>query len=158
MSIYTAQKCGAKKLSRIKDGAKCAVGVNITICVFTIIMLTLFANSIISIFMTEVDTEVLSLAKEYLHIIMVFLMFLGFLMIFRNILQGMGSVIAPLASGIAELILRTIFAFIFGYYFGFTGICTATPAAWIGATIVLYIGFRISLKSNAKKIRIKNQT
>ena len=72
-------------------------------------------------------------------------------MVFKNILQGMGSVIAPLLAGFAELIARTTFAFIFGYYFGFVGICTAGPAAWISGALVLLISYKISLIKFSKK-------
>lgn len=74
-------------------------------------------------------------------------------MIFRNVLQGMGRVMAPLASGIAELIARTLCAFVCGYYFGYTGICIATPVAWLSASAVLYIGYIISLKKQIKFIK-----
>ena len=57
----------------------------------------------------------------------------------------MGQVIAPLISGFAELIARCVFAFVFGSYFGFFGICTATPAAWITGAVVLFLCYKISL-------------
>ena len=153
MAVYTAQNFGAKKLSRIKDGAKSAILIAVSISVFAIIVLTFFSQQIIALFMSEVNHEVVNLATIYLHIVMIFFIFLGFLLIFRNVLQGMGSVGAPLASGTSELIARTAFAFIFGHYFGYVGVCTATPAAWISATIVLLIGYRLSLVKNLKKIR-----
>ena len=86
---------------------------------------------------------------------MIFFIFLGLLMIFRNVLQGMGSVMAPLASGIAELIARTVCAFSLGYLFGYEGVCYATPMAWIAAAIVLYAGYKISLKKQLKTLRNK---
>ncbi len=156
MAVFTAQNFGAKKLSRIKEGAKAGVLISIVISVFSIIIILFFADDMISWFMTEINIEVLKLAEEYLFIVMVFFIFLGLLMVFRNILQGMGSVIAPLASGVAELIARTACAFIFGYYYGYTGICTATPAAWIAATIVLFVGYKLSLKKNIKLIKNKD--
>ena len=72
-------------------------------------------------------------------------------MIFRNILQGMGDVISPLLSGVAELIARIVFAFTLGQYFGFMGVCTSGPAAWISAALVLYISYWINLKRMAKR-------
>jgi len=155
MAVFTAQNFGAKKLSRIKDGAKCAVMINLFVCVFAIVTLAFFADNIILLFMSDPDYEVLHLAKLYLFITMAFLLFLGFLMIFRNILQGMGNVGAPLMSGFAELIARILGAFILGYYFSFTGVCFATPAAWIAATVVLFLGYKINLKKNIKIIRQK---
>ena len=155
MATYTAQNFGAKKMSRIKDGAKASVLMALIASIFAIIVLTFFSDSIISMFMDEPHPEVLRLGVLYVHIIMIFFFFLGVLIIYRNILQGMGSVKAPLASGVAELIARTACAFILGHYFGYIGICLSTPAAWVGAAIVLYIGYKMSLKKNLKKIRMK---
>ena len=53
---------------------------------------------------------------------------------------------APLSSGIAELIARTVCAFSLGYLFGYKGVCYATPMAWLAAAIVLYVGYKMSLK------------
>ena len=153
MAVFAAQNFGAKKLSRIKEGAKASILIAFITSIFSILVLTFFSGDLVALFMSEVDPEVVRLAEIYLHILMIFFFFLGVLLIFRNILQGMGSVMAPLASGIAELIARTACAFIFGHYFGYVGICTATPAAWAAAALVLFIGYKISLIKHVKTIR-----
>ena len=153
MSVFAAQNFGAKKLSRIKEGAKASILIAFITSIFSILVLSFFSGDLVALFMSEVDPEVVRLAEIYLHILMIFFFFLGVLLIFRNILQGMGSVMAPLASGIAELIARTACAFIFGHYFGYVGICTATPAAWAAAALVLFIGYTISLIKHVKTIR-----
>lgn len=153
MAVFAAQNFGAKKLARIKEGAKASILIAFITSIFSILVLTFFSGDLVALFMSEVDPEVVRLAEIYLHILMIFFFFLGVLLIFRNILQGMGSVMAPLASGIAELIARTTCAFIFGHYFGYVGICTATPAAWATAALVLFIGYKISLIKHVKTIR-----
>lgn len=153
IATYTAQNFGANKFGRIKQGAKISVTIAFGICIFSILILAFFSNEFISMFMSEKNSEILLLGSEYLHITMIFLIFLGFLLIFRNILQGMGEVVAPLLSGFAELIMRAIFAVALGNYFGFTGICFATPAAWISATIVLFLGYKINLKNRLYKVK-----
>lgn len=153
MAVFAAQNFGAKKLSRIKEGAKASILIAFITSIFSILVLSFFSGDLVALFMSEVDPEVVRLAEIYLHILMIFFFFLGVLLIFRNILQGMGSVMAPLASGIAELIARTACAFIFGHYFGYVGICTATPAAWAAAALVLFIGYKISLIKHVKTIR-----
>lgn len=155
MATYTAQNFGAKKMSRIKEGAKASILIALIASIFAVIFLIFFAGNIVALFMDEPHPEVIRLAVLYIHIIMVFFLFLGILIIYRNILQGMGNVTAPLASGVAELIARTACAFILGHYFGYLGICLSTPAAWVAAAIVLYIGYKISLIKNLKKIRMK---
>lgn len=153
MAVYTAQNYGAKKLSRIKNGVKSSIYISVIIYIFSVICLSLFSTEIISWFLTERNDEMILYANQYLHIIMLFFIFLGLLLIFRNVLQGMGNVMAPLSSGIAELIARTACAFIFGHYWGYLGICVATPAAWIAAAVVLFVGYKFSLKKHIKKFR-----
>lgn len=156
MAVYTAQNFGANKMSRIRAGVKTSILLAVIISIFSIAMISLFSKEMIMIFMSDINYEVIRLAQLYLYIIMVFFIFFGTLIIFRNILQGMGQVWAPLASGVAELIARTICAFVLGHYFGYIGLCTATPAAWVAASIVLFVGYRISLSRHLKQIKNKD--
>ena len=151
MAVFTAQNYGAKKMSRIRDGAKTSVLIAVAISIFSIIVISLFSRAMIVIFMSEIDEEVVRLAQIYLRIIMIFFVFLGLLIIYRNILQGMGQVTAPLISGVAELVARVVCAFVLGHYFGYIGLCTATPTAWVAAAVVLYVGYKISLIKHVKK-------
>ena len=153
MAVYAAQNFGARKLSRIKEGAESAIIIASIMGIFTILIIKLFSDNLISLFMKEINLEVLDLANEYLSIVSICMFFLGLLLIFRNILQGMGSVMAPLSSGVAELIARAVGAFILGYYFKYTGICFATPLAWLSGAIVLFIGYKISMIKKFKKIK-----
>jgi len=145
IATYTAQNYGANKISRIKEGAKSAVSITVVVSIICAFILYFFGKPIIGVFMSEPNEQVLALGQEYLNVVMVSFVFLGLLFVFRNILQGMGSVIVPLLSGVAELVMRVLAAFILGHYLGYFGICLATPAAWISAAIVLYIGYKISL-------------
>ena len=153
MATFSAQNFGAKKLSRIKQGAKISVFIAFAISIFSIIILGFFSRQIISWFMQEPNFEIIRLASQYLHIIMVFFIFLGILFIFRNILQGMGSVVTPLISGVAELLARAFGAFILGKYFGYLGLCFATPLAWLFGAFVLFVGYKISLLKHFKTLK-----
>ena len=156
-AVFTAQNFGANKMSRIREGARASVLLAGIVSVLSIVIIILLSDKIIGLFMSEPNNEVIRLAQLYLHITMVFYFFLGVLLIYRNVLQGMGSVIAPLASGAAELIARALCAFILGHYFNYLGICFATPCAWIAAAIVLYLGYKISLMKNFKKLKNKQK-
>ena len=154
MATFSAQNFGAGKLSRIKEGAKNASAIVVIVSIIAILTLTFYARPLTLIFMSQPDEVVIGYAVEYLHITMMFYIFIGFLFVFRHTLQGMGSVIVPLLSGFVELIARGCCAFILGYSFGYTGLCYATPAAWISGALVLFIGYRINLKKNAKRNKL----
>ncbi len=157
VAVFTAQNYGANKMSRIREGARASVLLAGIVSIISMIIIVLFSDDIVSLFMSEPNQEVIHLAEIYLHIIVIFYFFLGVLLIYRNILQGMGNVMAPLASGAAELVARTLCAFILGHYFKYLGICFATPCAWVAAAIVLYLGYKISLAKNLKKLKNKQK-
>ncbi len=152
-ATFTAQNFGAKKLKRIKEGAKACVFLVLIMSVIVAILICGFGRQLVGLFLDTPDEEVVRLAMLYLHIIVIFFFFLGTLVLFRNILQGMGKVKAPLISGLAELVARTAAAFILCTYFGYLGVCLATPLAWIFAAIVLFAGYKLALKKAVKSIR-----
>ena len=154
-ATFTAQNYGAGKMKRIREGARASVLIAFIISVFCAIFILTMGEFVVGLFMDVRNEEVVRLAMQYLHIIIIFFFFLGLLLIYRNILQGMGNVMAPLFSGVAELIMRALAAFKLGELLGYMGICLATPCAWISAAIVLYIGYKISLVKNLKKIKNK---
>lgn len=154
VATYTAQNYGANKMSRIRKGARASVLIALIISIVCVFILFFFGKYMIALFMSVPNEEVIRLGMQYLYVVMVFFFFLGVLLIYRNILQGMGNVMAPLLSGIAELIMRTLAAFTLGKSMGYLGICLASPAAWVAAAIVLYIGYKLSI---VKKIKNKAQ-
>ena len=153
VATYTAQNFGAKKMSRIRDGARAGIFIIFIISVLCAVFILTCGEFVVGLFMDVPNEEVIRLAMQYLHVIIIFFFFLGILLLYRNILQGMGNVMAPLFSGLAELIMRVLAAFILVSPLGFLGICLASPVAWIAASIVLYAGYKISLIRNLKKIR-----
>ena len=89
-----------------------------------------FGREMISIFISEANEQVLSQAQQYLHLSVPFYFFLSQIFIYRNAVQGMGIAMIPMFSGIVELILRTSAAVYLTEYFGYSGICYASPIAW----------------------------
>ena len=85
---------------------------------------------------------------------MIPLLFLGILLVYRNVLQGIGRVGFPVISGVVELIVRASAAILLAKYLGYTGICFATPLAWISGAIVLAFGYKLCLYSKIKNIKI----
>ena len=151
MANYTAQNFGANKISRIKEGAKIAISLVSGFTILFVIVLTLFSEPLAATFMKQPDAQIIQMASQYLHSIMIFLFFLGALLVYRNILQGVGSVVFPVISGVAELIARAACAIIFAGFFGYAGLCFATPMAWLAGAAVLYGGYRLSLLHNFKR-------
>ena len=62
----------------------------------------------------------------------------------------MGFALIPLLGGVSELLLRVVAAFVFARYFGYPGVCLASPAAWIGATVILIVTYAIVMRRYAR--------
>lgn len=70
---------------------------------------------------------------------MTFYFILGILNIYRASIQSMGNGQAPFAVCIIELIMRICGTAGLSKMIGYTGICLATPLAWIGAASFLTV-------------------
>ena len=152
MAVFAAQNFGAKQIDRIKQGVKAGMMITIYLSLTIILLITMFSKYMILWFMSEINQEVVTLAQQYLYIIMFFYIFFGFLMVFRNVMQGTGNAIGPLFSGLCELFARIFCAIVLGNFLGYMGICIATPAAWVVGTILLYILFKISLNKQTHSL------
>ena len=88
-----------------------------------------------------------------------FYFFLSCIFVTRNALQGMGSTVIPLISGIVELIMRAFAAIYLAKTMGYIGIFWAGPIAWLGGCIVVVVGYFIVIRNlngiNMRKIFMK---
>jgi putative MATE family efflux protein len=145
MTTYTAQNYGARKIERIRKGViQCAF----MSCSFSIAMgiLYFFAGHHFAALFLGTEEAAISLSHTYLKINGCFYLMLACLFIFRQTLQGLGNSLIPTVAGIIELIMRTFAAIILSQYFGFTGLCFASPMAFIGACIPLTCALAFTLK------------
>ena len=72
-------------------------------------MMVLIGRNILSLFVSgepEQIRQVLDIAYKYLFIMAVFLWILYLLHVYRSAIQGLGNTLIPLASGIAEFVMR----------------------------------------------------
>jgi len=149
MSTYAGQNLGAGKMDRIRVGTRVAniTGV-ITACIIALAMF-LFGRAITSSFISGSEQEVAEatrIACEYLYLMSACLPILYVLHIYRSALQGMGNTIMPMASGLAEFVMRTGAAILLPGLIGYTGVFWAEVLAWLGADFILipsyYVVFR----------------
>ncbi len=146
MATFAAQNYGAGKLNRIRTGLKDCMFISLIVSVIGGLGIVLFGKQIVSLFVSGHNPQVIEQAKTYLDIIVMFYFALGSLIIFRTTLQGMGNAGIPLLSGLIELVMRTGAAFIFGHYFGYLGVCFATPCAWVSGALILMYGYFTTMR------------
>ncbi|MCI5870139.1 MAG: MATE family efflux transporter, partial [Dorea sp.] len=72
--------------------------------------------------------------------------------VYRNGIQGMGYGLLPMTAGIAELIGRSSAAMIASHFGSYTGICLASPAAWVLAGGLLIVMYFTVMRQQERKI------
>ncbi|MDR0784859.1 MAG: MATE family efflux transporter [Treponema sp.] len=159
MTTYSAQNFGAKRIDRIKKGVVQCFAISGSFSLFMGALYFFAGRHISALFLGAGQTEAVELSHFYLKINGSLYIFLSWLFIARQSLQGLGNSIVPTIAGIMELFMRTFAAIFLSALFGFTGICFASPLAWFGACIPLTIAVvltvkKLSRKYGTKKIKI----
>lgn len=145
LATYCGQNKGARKYDRIKAGLARGAVLSLCYCVVAWAVANLFGKYIALLFIDTRSTEIIDLAVDYLRITTLFYPVLGILFLFRNALQGLGYSMLPMTAGITELAARIFVARILVGLIGYTGVCLASPAAWIAADILLLITATVKL-------------
>lgn len=146
MAVFSAQNFGAHRFDRIREGVKKCSLLALCFSLFAAVIMYFFGREMISIFISEANEQVLSQAQQYLHLSVPFYFFLSQIFIYRNAVQGMGIAMIPMFSGIVELILRTSAAVYLTEYFGYSGICYASPIAWLGSSLFLFASYHYFIR------------
>ena len=92
---------------------------------------------VVPLFIDDATAAVNAAAYGYLFVVVPFYPLLGLLCIYRSALQSMDDARTPFAACVSELVMRVTAAFVLARFFGYAGICFATPLAWMGALAFL---------------------
>ncbi len=157
-ATYAGQNYGAGRMDRVRKGTASAMIFSGALSVVMAAVLFAGGEKIARIFLDSENTKALWAAQSYLKVIAVFYFFLAVLFVFRNTLQGLGKSYVSMMAGAAELLGRILAAWVLSSVFGFTGICLASPFAWILADIpLLAIYFTKVVKTGNKPKERKAQ-
>lgn len=151
MATYSAQNWGAAKLHRIRQGVRSAALMAFVFSISLAILVRFIGEEMIAVFLDKPNLQVISIACQYLNISTMFYFFLGMVFVFRNTLQGMGKAVIPLFASIIELIMRSFAAIWLASQIGYIGVFYAGPIAWLGAGIVVTIGYFMTIKHFSDK-------
>lgn len=148
MVTYVGQNLGAGLCRRIRQGVRHALGIALATSVVIAIAMLLTGRMLVGSFITGSPKEVLEateIAYHYLAIMSIFLPILYLLHLYRSSLQGMGDTVLPMASGIAEFVMRTGAALTLPHILGQEGIFYAEVLAWVGADLILITAYYVRI-------------
>lgn len=139
ISSYVAQNFGAGKYDRIRQGVRASLiqteTANLIMCAFILLGRSLF----VPLFVDQPTPSIIGYSNGYLIAVSPFYLILGLLTIYRSSIQSMGNGVIPFAACIIELVMRICGTMGLSMIWGYTGICLASPLAWIGATSLLIV-------------------
>ncbi|BCA85647.1 MATE family efflux transporter [Enterococcus saigonensis] len=163
MATFTAQNYGAKEYGRILEGVKQCLIMSIIFSIIAGIVVILFGDSFVALFVNRSETKVFELARIYFLIVASLYWILAILFILRYTLQGLGQTKIPTIAGIMELIMRSFAAIVLTHYFQYPGAAAASPLAWAGSVIVLLYSYIKAMKDlrrldQEQKVQLPNET
>lgn len=147
MATYSAQNLGAGSIDRIKEGVKKCTMINVVIGILAGLILILFGEPFINMFVSDADPSVVAYAKQYLNTAAFFFIPLSLIFIYRNTLQGMGYTFVPMVAGVYELVARAVVSFALPALIGYAAICIAGPVAWVAAAVPLMLDYFKKIKT-----------
>lgn len=157
IATYAGQNLGAKRFDRIKNGIKIMNKVSIISSLIAGAVLVLFGRYFVMLFIENPTPEIFDYAQQVLNYSAIFFIPLGFIFVYRNVLQGMGESFVPMMAGFFELAARATVAFTLPKVIGFTGICLSDPIAWISACVPLMLTYYIKMKKIDKKNKLNEE-
>jgi len=146
MATYSGQNIGAGKLDRVKKGLLNCSLLGIGWALIGLGIVLMFGENLVMLFMDEntapeeVDT-IIRLGRQFLITNAAFYIPLAFVNIVRFLIQGMGFSQIALFAGVFELAARGIVALKAVPEIGFTGVCFASPLAWVLADLFLFTAY-----------------
>ena len=155
VSTYTGQNLGARKPKRIRTGVHAAAITGVLTAAGIAAFMFAFGRSIIGSFISGTPEDVAAATQigwEFLKLMSLTLPVLYILHIYRSALQGMGNTVMPMASGIAEFVMRTASALILPGLIGYPGVFWAEVLAWLGADLILVPSYYVQYRRFHREI------
>ena len=144
MAAYTAQNYGAQKYERIRMGVRACLKMSMAFAVGIGALLIAFGSHVLALFVgadAAGAEEVIAYGETFLLVNGSTYVILALLLVYRNVLQGLGQSVIPTIAGAMELLMRAAAAIFLCTYLGFFGACLANPLAWIGAAVPVVLAY-----------------
>lgn len=151
MATFAAQNVGAGRYDRVRKGFARATEFGAVFSVVMGLIMYFFGRYVTGLFVTGDGRGIEELVDIYMKCTSLFLIELTIVNVYRNGIQGMGYGLLPMMAGVAELVGRGIAALLAIHYHSYTGVCLASPVAWILASILLIWMYFLIMKQHPVK-------
>lgn len=137
-TTFMAQNKGAGQNKRMKEGFLRGVMIEYGYTIVTSIVVFVFAQPIIQMFLSKNSSDALNLAVTYIKFIAFMYLISGTTNILQGFFRGTGDLKITLISSLTNIITRVIFTFLFLniMHQGFGSLAWANTAGWIAMFIL----------------------
>ena len=142
VGTFAGQNLGAGRVDRVRLGLRKSAQIAFGMALAVSACMLLFGRNILSLFVQdnpEIVAQVLTIGYRYLSVMSLGLPMLYMLFVYRSTLQGLGDTVAPMLSGIIELVMRMGTVLLLPLLIGEWGVYIAEIMAWFGASVMLII-------------------
>ena len=154
MSTYAGQNLGAGKLKRITKGLLSCCMIGFVYSVLAFVTLFFFSPKIALLFLDAKEMAILDNVRLMLLITSAFYMTLALVNILRFTIQGLGYSRLAVLAGVCEMAARALVGAFLVPVAGYTGVCFASPVAWIFADLFLIPAYVCIMKRLARDAKI----
>ena len=143
-STFIAQNYGAGKKDRIRAGIKSAVMVSVAFCIVISLVVWIFAEKLMLIFVQPQETGILAVGVQYLRIEGAFYCGIGCLFLLYGLYRAVRKPGMSVVLTVISLGTRVALAYVLSAIpaIGVAGIWAAVPIGWVLADLVGFLYYR----------------
>lgn len=137
-SLFISQNYGAKKCDRIKNCVKYSFGISAAFCVLISILVAIFSNNLMGLFISDDKTEIIAVGSQYLVTEGSFYVGIGILFLLYGYYRGINRPEIALVLTVISLGTRVALAYFLSGFeaIGVFGIWISIPIGWVIADVV----------------------
>lgn len=128
VATFVGQNVGAKDFKRVKQGFRCAFFLNLAGYLVISPIIFAFSGNIMELF--TANERAIAYGIEYMHIFGPFLLGVGILILFHNLLRSAGDILVTILMGVSEVVTRITFSIVFSHVWGYAGLWWVSPLTW----------------------------
>ena len=136
----------------IRQGFKASTIIGVIYAIVSAALVMTVGKYMTYLFVSEDVALIMDSVNTYLIRVGIFFIPLAIVNIYRNGIQGLGYGLLPMMAGVAELVGRGVVAVIAAGQKSYLGVCLASPAAWVLASLLLIGMYYYVVKIDLKKI------
>lgn len=141
IATFSAQNYGAGHLERIRQGVRSCLWISCLFCLVGFVFMTCFSGFLSHLVVGSAVPEVHDKIREFLYFNSCSYVLFALIIVYRNVLQGMGHALIAAVSVGGELVARIFGAICLASWWGYTGVCAAGPVSWACGMLPLVIAY-----------------